>query len=98
IDQFVADVHRYPGKYSDLSTKSTTTLATHADIRGAAYTAGLVGKWAGPYVTKDTQDAVIETGFGGTIQNGFGKPTNTNAVTYLNLRIHGVAPADYDKI
>lgn len=98
VDQFLADVHRYPGKYSDLSTKITTTIGTHSDINAAAYTSGLVNKWSGPYVTKDTQSAVIETGFGGSIQNGFGKSTNTNGVNYLTIRIHGIAPADYDKI
>jgi len=98
IDQFLADVHRYPGKYSDLSTKITTTLSTHADINGAAYVSGLVSKWSGPYVTKDTQNAVIETGFGGTILNGFGKSQNSNGVDYVTIRILGIAPADYDKI
>lgn len=98
VDQFLADVHRYPGKYSDLSTPITTTPGTHTDINGAGYTSGLVSKWSGPYVTKDTQNAVIETGFGGTIQNGFGKSLNTNGINYLTIRIHGIAPADYDKI
>lgn len=99
IDQFLADVHRYPGKYSDLSTKITSTLATHSDINGAAYAAGLVGKWSGPYVTKDTlPGGLVETGFGGTILNGFGKSTNTNNIDYVTVRIVGIAPADYDKI
>ena len=98
IDQFVADVHRYPGKYSDLSTKITTTALTHTDVNGAAYTLGLVNKWAGPYVTKDTVAAVLETGFGGTILNGFGKSQNTNLVEYVTIRIMGIAPADYDKL
>ena len=101
VDQFLADVHRYPGKYSDLSTKISTNTAAptfHMDINAAGYSAGLVSKWGGPYVTKDTQNAVIETGFGGTIQNGFGKSLNTNGINYLTIRIHGIAPADYDKI
>lgn len=98
VDQFLADVHRYPGKYSDLSTKITSTIGTHTDINGAAYASGLVSKWAGPYVTKDTLDSVIETGFGGTILNGFGKTTNTNGISYVTVRILGIAPADYDKI
>jgi prepilin-type N-terminal cleavage/methylation domain-containing protein len=96
-DQFLADVHRYPGKYSDLSTK-ITTAGTHSDINGAAYVSGLVAKWGGPYVTRDTVNSVVETGFGGTIQNGFGKTTNTNGVSYLTIRILGISAADYDKI
>ena len=98
IDQFLADVHRYPGKYSDLSTKITTDNTKYLDINGAAYSSGLVSKWSGPYVTKDTQNAVIETGFGGTIQNGLGLSANTNGINYVTIRIHGIAPADYDKI
>jgi prepilin-type N-terminal cleavage/methylation domain-containing protein len=98
IDQFLADVHRYPGKYSDLSTKITTDATKYTDINGAAYPQGLVNKWSGPYVTKDTQVAVIETGFGGSIQNGFGKSLNTNGINYVTVRILGIAPADYDKL
>ncbi len=98
IDQFLADVHRYPGKYSDLSTKITTTPGTHTDINAAGYPNGLVNKWGGPYVTRDTQVGVVETGFGGTIQNGFGKSLNTNGINYVTIRIHGISPADYDKI
>jgi prepilin-type N-terminal cleavage/methylation domain-containing protein len=98
VDQFLADVHRYPGKYSDLSTKITTTTSTHTDINGAAYTSGLVNKWGGPYVTKDTLNSVLETGFGGTILNEFGKTQNTNGVNYVTVRILGIAQADFDKI
>ena len=98
IEQFLADVHRYPGKYSDLSTQITTTASTHTDINGAGYSAGLVSKWAGPYVTKDTLNSGIETGFGGTILNGFGKSLNTNGINYVTIRIVGIAPADYDRI
>lgn len=99
IDQFLADVHRYPGKYSDLSTKITTSTATHTDINAAGYPAGLVNKWAGPYVTKDTlPGGLVETGFGGTILNGFGKSLNTNNINYVTVRIVGISPSDYDKI
>lgn len=97
VDQFLADVHRYPGKYSDLTTKITTTAA-HVDVNGASYPSGLVSKWSGPYVTKDTVNSVVETGFGGTIQNGLGKSLNTNGINYVTIRILGIAPADYDKI
>ena len=98
VDQFLADVHRYPGKYSDMSTKITTDNTKYTDINGASYPSGLVSKWSGPYVTKDTQNAVIETGFGGTILNTFTLSTNTNGINYLTIRIMGIAPADYDKI
>lgn len=99
IDQFLADVHRYPGSYSDLSTTITTVAVENFDVHGAAYPQGLVNRWSGPYVTKDTSDlGVVETGFGGMIQNGFGKTLNTNNVNYLTVRIVGISAADFDKI
>ena len=99
MDQFLADVHRYPSRYSDLSTKITSTAATHADINNAVYPAGLVAKWSGPYVTKDTNSlGVLETGFGGTIQNGLTKTLHTNGINYVTVRIHGIAGPDFDKI
>lgn len=98
VEGFLADVHRYPGKYSDLATKITTSTVTHTDINGNGYPAGLVAKWGGPYVTKDTVNAAVETGFGGTILNGFGKTLNTNGINYVTVRILGIAPSDYDRI
>lgn len=98
IEQFLADVHRYPGKYSDLSKVITTTAATHTDILGNAYTAGLVSKWKGPYVTKDTLNAVVPTGFGGNIVNVFQSVANTNGVNYVAVVIAGISSADFNKI
>ena len=94
-EQFLADVRRYPGKYSDLS-KLITTLNT--DILGNTYNAGLVAKWKGPYVTKDTVNATIDTGFGGAITNTFTRFTNTNAIQYLTVVIVGINGPDFDKI
>src|SRR5438552_9912404 len=36
-EQFLADIHRYPGKYSDLTKAITTAVATHKDILSNAY-------------------------------------------------------------
>jgi len=95
IEQFLADVHRYPGKYSDLSKVITTS---NTDISGNAYTSGLVAKWAGPYVTKDTTNSIVETGFAGSIQNAFKKQQNTNGVDYVSVIITGISGPDYDKV
>jgi prepilin-type N-terminal cleavage/methylation domain-containing protein len=95
ISQFLADVHRYPGKYSDLSKAISIT---DTDINGAAYTSGLTKSWGGPYASKDTNFAVLPTGFGATIHNVFVKMPNTNSVQYVNVRIFGMAPADYYKV
>lgn len=98
IDQFLADVHRYPGKYSDLSKAVVASSALHVDINGNQYTAGLAAKWSGPYVSKDTMSAVIETGFGGSIHNVFIKTLNTNAINYVTVQITGITGADFDRI
>jgi prepilin-type N-terminal cleavage/methylation domain-containing protein len=94
-DQFLADVHRYPGKYSDMSKVITTA---NTDINAVTYTAGLVAKWAGPYVAKDTVNAAVPTGFGGSISNTFMKVANTNGINYVTIVVTGIAGADFDRI
>lgn len=98
IEQFLTDVHRYPGKYSDLTKKITTTSSTHTDINGASYAQGLVDKWGGPYVTKDTVSAKVPTGFGGEILNAFSKTANTNAVDYVTVTITGIDSLDFVRL
>ena len=93
-EQFLADVHRYPGKYSDLAKLITTS---DKDILGANYTSGLTGKWHGPYVS--AADTAGGTGFGGALQNTFGKYLNaTNNVNYVGVVIYGISGPDFDKI
>jgi len=98
IDQFLADVHRYPGKYSDLSKLIVASDAGHVDINGNQYTTGLKNRWSGPYVQKDTVTATIPTGYGGAIQNTFMKVANTNAVNYVTIVITGINGPDFDRI
>jgi len=95
VEQFLADIHRYPGRYSDLSKIIATT---NTDILGNTYNAGLVNKWKGPYVTKGTVNSSVDTGFGGTITNTFMRVTNTNAIQYVTVVIVGVSGSDFDKI
>ena len=95
VEQFVADVHRYPGRYSDLSKAITTS---NTDVLGSTYSAGLVSKWKGPYVTKDTVSAAVPTGFGGTVANPFAQFQNTNLVQYLTIVVTGISGPDFDKI
>lgn len=94
-ERFLTDLRRYPGRYSDLSTAITIT---QTDILGNAYNSGQVNKWAGPYVTKDTLTASVETGFGGRITNAFMTVTNTNAVPYLTIVVTGITGPDADRI
>lgn len=98
VDQFLADVHRYPGKYSDLSKLIVASSAAHVDINGAQYTSGLVNKWVGPYVAKDTISASVLTGYGGSIVNVFTKNANTNGVNYVTINIVGITYADFARI
>lgn len=94
-ESFLVDIRRYPGRYSDLSRVITTT---NTDILGAVYSAGHVSKWKGPYVTKDTMNASVETGAGGRITNVFMSVTNTNAIPYLTVVVTGIGGADFDRI
>lgn len=94
-EQFLTDIRRYPGRYSDLSSVIT---ATKTDILGNTYTAGMVSKWKGPYVTKDTLNSSIETGFSARINNAFARFTHTNAIEYLTVVVTGIAGTDFDKI
>lgn len=94
-EQFLVDIRRYPGRYSDLSRVITTS---NTDVLGTAYNAGHVSKWKGPYVTKDTMNASVETGYGGAITNAFMSVTNTNAIPYLTIVATGIAGADFDRI
>jgi len=95
IEQFLGDVRRYPGKYSDMSKVITVS---NSDINGSAYTAGLVAKWAGPYVAKDTVTATVPTGYGGTITNTIMRVANTNAINYVTVVITGISGTDFDRI
>lgn len=94
-ERFLTDVRRYPGRYSDLS--SAITVA-NTDVLGAVYTNGQVTKWEGPYITKDTINASVETGFGGRITNAFMTVTNTNAIPYLTVVVTGITGPDADRI
>lgn len=88
IDQFLADVHRYPRRVSHMTTAITTS---QKDVNGAAYPSGLVAKWSGPYITKTLNDAnVIPTGFGATIQDSLQIVANTNNVNYVTVVIAGI--------
>jgi prepilin-type N-terminal cleavage/methylation domain-containing protein len=96
IDQFLADVHRYPMKYRQLSTK---IASGDKDVNGTLYPAGLLAKWSGPYVTKDlNENSVLPTGFGATIQDSLVKVANTNGVFYVTVRIAGIDSAGFARL
>lgn len=94
-ERFLTDLRRYPGRYSDLSRAITVA---NTDVLGNAYNNGQVSKWKGPYITKDTISASVETGFGGRITNVFDTVTNTNAIPYLTFVVTGITGPDADRI
>ena len=94
-ERFLTDIRRYPGRYTDLSTAITTS---GTDVLGNAYAASMTSKWKGPYITKDTVNASVETGFSGRITNTFARFTNTNAVQYLTVVVTGITATDFDRI
>ena len=94
-ERFLTDVRRYPGKYSDLSRAITVA---NTDVLGSAYNGGQFSKWKGPYITKDTLNASVETGFGGRITNLFKTEPNTNAIAYLTVVVTGITGPDADRI
>jgi prepilin-type N-terminal cleavage/methylation domain-containing protein len=78
IEQFVADVRRYPGVTSDLSS---VILAAGTDLNSTAtsvaYGATVVLRWKGPYVNT----VIGPTGAGGTITTNFARVDCTTGLT-----------------
>ena len=96
VDQFLADVHRYPMRVSHLTTK---VLGTDKDVHGTLYPTGLASKWTGPYVTKTLNDVgVLPTGFGAVIRDSLQKVTNTNSVQYVTVIIAGIDSAAFARL
>ena len=95
VDQFLADVHRYPMKVSHLNTK---ILTTDKDVNGTVYPSGLVAKWSGPYINKPMNDAsVIPTGFGANIRDSLQRVT-ANGVNYVTVIIAGIDSAAFARL
>ena len=54
VQQFLADVRRYPASVQQLVVLITTG---NSDVSGLAYTTSQVGRWRGPYLSKDSTGA-----------------------------------------
>jgi prepilin-type N-terminal cleavage/methylation domain-containing protein len=95
VDQFLADVHRYPQKVSHLNTK---ILTTDEDVNGTVYPSGLVAKWTGPYITKPlNESSVIPTGFGGVITDSLQRVA-ANGVNYVAVVIAGIDSSAFARL
>lgn len=82
VEAFAADVRRIPGDLTHLTTAISTS---DADINTDAYPSGLVNRWKGPYLNKETVNGVFPTGFGGAISSTIGLTDNFAIVTINGL-------------
>jgi prepilin-type N-terminal cleavage/methylation domain-containing protein len=86
VEQFLADVRRYPGTVAQLNKAITTS---DQDITPTAYTSSQVARWRGPYLTKDPTVSA-GTGFDLSINGSFSSATfslNGSNVSYLVVSI-----------
>jgi prepilin-type N-terminal cleavage/methylation domain-containing protein len=67
IEQFLADVRRYPKSVGQLTNLPTTS---HSGLIGGVFNSGQTGRWRGPYITKDSVTA-LNTGYDATITSVF---------------------------
>jgi prepilin-type N-terminal cleavage/methylation domain-containing protein len=93
IEQFLADVRRYPKSVGQLTNAPTTA---HSGLVGGVYATGQVGRWRGPYITKDSVSA-LKTGYDANISSVFdtlslpisGLTFSATGTRYLRLILAG---------
>lgn len=95
VEQFLADVHRYPGKVSHLTNQITVA---QRDINIANYPAGLVSRWKGPYLGRDTLPGGFQTGFGAFVRDSMVQLTFQPGVNYVTVVIAGITQTDFNRI
>lgn len=82
VEQFLADVRRYPKDVGQLTVIIDSTAKT--GLTGGVYTPGQVKRWRGPYLTKDSA-SMLKTGFDATINAAF-IDTTVSSIRYLVIR------------
>jgi prepilin-type N-terminal cleavage/methylation domain-containing protein len=97
IEQFLSDVHRYPGRVSHLTNQITVA---QRDVNTNLYTAGVVSKWKGPYLGRDTVPGSggYQTGFGGVVHDSLQTATFQAGVNYVTVVITGIPLAEFNRI
>jgi prepilin-type N-terminal cleavage/methylation domain-containing protein len=103
LEQFLADVRRYPSAMASLQTKPTAAAAADTGANGTGtYTAAQVARWRGPYMTKDFTASAL-TGFGASmvvlfkVCNSVASGTctaNPAGQRYLTILIPGMSQAE----
>lgn len=94
VEQFLADVRRYPKKLSHL----TRPITGESDINGTNYPANLVARWKGPYVARDTTGAGFITGWGAVALDSLVKITYQPGVEYVTIRVAGITQSDFERM
>lgn len=109
VEQFLADVRRYPSNMGQLQTKILATTASDTGINASGqFTAAQVARWKGPYMTKDFSTTAV-TGYGGQVVTFFRVCDNvTNTLTscsapgatgrYLTITIPGISQTEAQEI
>jgi prepilin-type N-terminal cleavage/methylation domain-containing protein len=91
MEAFLSDVRRIPGDLGDLTAPIT---ASDTDVLAAPYPAGLIARWRGPYLNKETTaDGYFPTGFGGRIST-----TIANSDSYATLIIIDLTDEEFAQI
>jgi prepilin-type N-terminal cleavage/methylation domain-containing protein len=85
IEQFLADVHRYPNSIGQITNIPAANAAGQPGLTGGVYNAGQVSRWRGPYITKDSALAV-KTGFDVSMNSTFTAVT-FGGINYLTITI-----------
>jgi prepilin-type N-terminal cleavage/methylation domain-containing protein len=101
VEQFLADVRRYPSAMASLQTKPTAAAAADTGANGSGtYTTAQVARWRGPYMTKDFSASAV-TGFGASmvvlfkVCNASGTCTaNPTGQRYLTILIPSMSQAE----
>jgi len=72
VEQFLTDVRRYPGGITQLTAPIALTDKPLSGTVASTYVFGAaeVGRWRGPYLSKDGT-AALTTGFGWSFKQGF---------------------------
>jgi type II secretory pathway pseudopilin PulG len=95
VEQFVADVHRYPGKVSHLANPITTL---QRDVNNTLYPTSLTPRWKGPYLGRDSLPGGYVTGFGAIVRDSLVKLTFQPTVSYATVILTGITQPDFDRM
>lgn len=98
---FRVDVKRYPATLEQLSENPTAGWDSAGDINAATITAGLQGRWDGPYLEGSavtTQTGTLSTALGGTILGVFGSTRTLAGNSYLSINVTGIGSTEAEEI